>query len=356
MHFEFSDDQRLFQTTLRDFLRKECPPDAVRALWESESGRSDALWRRLAELGLPGILAPAARGGLGMDEVDLVLPMEELGRAAVPEPLVATAAVGVPLLAALGGRFEGWLERAASGEARIAVGHPVSPFVADAHVAHLLLLASGDELHALATDPRDPISISLTRQPANDPARRLYTISWMPSPATRVAEGATARRLLDAVLDRGALASAAQLVGVADQLIELGVAHACQREQFGRPIGGFQAVQHLLANAKLRLEYARPVVYRAAHSVAHATPTRAVDVSHAKLAAGEAAAHAARAALQVHGAIGYTWEQDLHIWMRRAWSLELDWGSGAFHRGRVADAVLAPDASIGPGYTFQGGD
>jgi alkylation response protein AidB-like acyl-CoA dehydrogenase len=350
MHFEFSDEQRLFQTTLRDFLRKECPPDRVRALWDDESGRSDALWRKLAELGLPGLLAPAARGGLGMDEIDLVLLLEEVGRAALAEPVVGHAAVGVPLLGALGGRFEGWLERAAAGEARLAVGHPVSPFVADAHVADLLLLAHGDELHALE---RGAAGFAITRQPANDPARRIFTVAWTPSPATLVA-GASAPPLLDAALDRGALACAAELVGAAEQMIDLAVAHACQREQFGRPIGSFQAVQHMLANAKIELEYARPVVYRAAHSLARPTGRRAVEVSHAKLAAGRAAARAARAALQVHGAIGYTWEQDLQIWMRRAWSLELEWGDGAFHRRRVADAVLAPGARIGPGCTFEG--
>jgi len=354
MQFDFSQEQRLFQTALRDFLRKECPPDRVRGLWESESGRSDALWHQLAELGLPGLLAPAARGGLGLDEIDLVLLMEEVGRAALAEPLVSTAAVGVPLLAELGGRFDGWLERAAAGAARLAVQHPVSPFVADAHVADLLLLAEGGELHAVERE-RSPAP-SLARQPANDPARRLYTVSCNRSQETRVAAGAEAAALLEAALDRGALACAAQLVGVAEQLIDLAVAHACQREQFGRPIGSFQAVQHPLANAKVKLEYARPVVYRAAHSVARSTRARAADVTHAKLAAGEAAGLAARAALQVHGAIGYTWEQDLHIWMRRAWSLELEWGSGAFHCKRVADAVLAPDTSIGPGCTFEGDD
>jgi len=349
MEFAFSEDQLLFQTTLRDFLRKECPPDAVRALWQTETGRSPALWRKLAELGLPGMLAPAARGGLGMDEIDQVLLMEEAGRAALGEPLVATAAVGVPLAAALG--LEDWLERAARGAALLAVGHPVAPFVADAHVADLLLLEREGELFAV-----ERAALALAHQPTNDPARRIYSVAWSPAGTTRVADRAAARPLLDAALDRGALASAAQLLGVAEQLIELAVAHACQREQFGRPIGSFQAVQHMLANAKLRLEYARPVVHRAAHSVARSVATRSVDASHAKLAAGEAAALAARVALQVHGAIGYTWEQDLHIWMRRAWSLELEWGAAAFHRRRVADAVLAPGARIGPGRTFQGDD
>ncbi len=131
--------------------------------------------------------------------------------------------------------------------------------------------------------------------------------------------------------------------------IDMAVRYACQRKQFGVPIGSFQAVKHMLADLQVRLEYARPVVYRAAHSVARAARCRSVDVSMAKAAASEAAVKAARAALQVHGAIGYTWEQDLHVWMRRAWSLELAWGSGAWHRARVAEAVL--DGAV-PAETF----
>jgi hypothetical protein len=245
---------------------------------------------------------------------------------------------------------ERWLPRLAEGEAIVAVGHPVNAFLEDAHVADLLLLAAGDEIHAL-----DPEAAERVAQPANDPARRIFEVRWSPSAATRVAQGAPARALLAAALDRGALACAAQLLGVTEKLLELAVAYAQQRRQFGQPIGAFQAVKHQLANVKVALEYARPVVHRAAYSVAREAAARATHVSHAKLVAGEAAALAARTALQVHGAIGYTWEQDLHVWMRRAWSLELAWGSGSFQRARAADAVLAPGAPIGPATTFEGG-
>jgi alkylation response protein AidB-like acyl-CoA dehydrogenase len=178
-------------------------------------------------------------------------------------------------------------------------------------------------------------------------------VSWTPTAATRIASGDAARRLLGAALDRGALACAAQALGVAEQLLDLAVAYAKQREQFGRAIGSFQALQHKLADVKVKLEYARPVVYKAAHSIATHGRARAVDVSHAKLAATEAASFAARIALQVHGAIGYTWEQDLHLWMRRAWSLERDFGDAAFHLDRVSAFVLADGAPIGPGHSFQ---
>jgi hypothetical protein len=229
--------------------------------------------------------------------------------------------------------------------------------VSDAHVAALLLLAHGEEIHALERDPARPgdSAARLVREPASDPGRRLFSVEWTPSRETLVASGPTARGLFDAALDRGALACAAQLLGAAEQMLDLAVAYVCQREQFGRPIGSFQAVQHQLADVKVRLEYARPVVYKAAHSIACGTASRAVDASHAKLAAGVTARLAARRALQAHGAIGYTWEQDLHLWMRRAWSLDLEWGAPSFHLARVAAAVLAPGAPIGPGTTFEGG-
>jgi alkylation response protein AidB-like acyl-CoA dehydrogenase len=361
MRFAFSDDQLLLQSTVRDFLKKECTPEVVRALWASESGHDAVLWSRLAELGVPGALVPDAHGGMGLDERDLVLLLEEAGRAALPAPVVATAAVGAPLLRDAGRRpddpegqalralrlADAWLPRVAAGDAILAVGLPANPFVTDAGVADLLLLAHGDEVHAVERS-----ATTLTHQLANDPARRLFSVAWTPSAATRIASGDAARSLIDAAFDRGALACAAQAIGVADQLLAIAVGFAGQRQQFGRPIGSFQALQHRLADAKVKLEYARPVVYKAAHSVATGAAQRAVDVSHAKIAATEAAAFAARVALQVHGAIGYTWEQDLHIWMRRAWSFEREFGDAAFHLDRVSAFVLADGAPIGPGNTF----
>jgi alkylation response protein AidB-like acyl-CoA dehydrogenase len=344
MRFAFDDDPLLLASAVRDFLKKECTAERVRTIWES--GHDRALWSQLAELGVTGALVPDAHGGMGLDERDLVLLLEETGRAALPAPVVATAAVAAPLLRDTP-LAAAWLPRIADGSAIVAIGHPANPFVADADLADLLLVARDGELHAIARG-----GFAATRQPANDPARRLFSVTWTPSAATRFAGAAEARRLLDAALDRGALACAAQALGVADRLLEMAVGYAQQREQFGRPIGSFQALQHQLADVKVRLEYARPVVYKAAHSIARGVATRSCDASHAKLAAVAAAQRAARTALQVHGALGYTWEQDLHLWMRRAWSLERDFGDAAFHEERVAAFVLADGARIGPGHTF----
>src|SRR5262249_4644453 len=189
MRFDFTEDQRLLQQTVRDFLAGECPPDAVRALWATETGRSRALWKQLAEVGLVGLLVPEAHEGIGRAQVDLVLLCEEVGRAAVAEPVIATAAVAAPLVAGLGGELAArWLKPLAVGEAIVAVGHAVSPFVDDAHVADLLLLERGGELHAVA-----PGDVRLAPQPANDPARRVATVEFEPRAETRVATGARAR-------------------------------------------------------------------------------------------------------------------------------------------------------------------
>ena len=344
MRFHFTEDQLLLRDTVHDFLEAECTPEGIRALWETETGRSPEFWSSLAEVGMPGLLVPEEYDGMGMDEIDLVLLLEETGRAGLAEPVISTAAVGVPLLRGVGSKelADRWLGAVAAGEAVLAVGHSDSPFVSDAHVADLLLLPHGDEIHAVPGG-----DASLTHQPSNDPSERIFSVAWEPGPETLAARGDEARRLQAAALDRGALGCAAQALGVTQRLVEMTVEYACQRKQFGKPIGSFQAIKHMLANVQVRLEYARPVVYRAAHSVARNSEQRAVDVSTAKSAACETAQNAAKVALQVYGALGYTWEQDLHIWMRRAWSLEAAWGDGAWHRARVAEAILDSDAAAG---------
>jgi alkylation response protein AidB-like acyl-CoA dehydrogenase len=151
---------------------------------------------------------------------------------------------------------------------------------------------------------------------------------------------ATIEPLDDDIRDRAVVGTAAQLVGLADRMIQLTVDYVKERHQFGVPVGSYQAVKHHLANAKLRLEYARPAVYRAAYALTHREPNRSRDASFAKVYANEAAALTAKVALQCHGAIGYSFEYDLHLWMKRAWVLQTAWGDTARHRARVADAVI----------------
>jgi alkylation response protein AidB-like acyl-CoA dehydrogenase len=311
MRFAFTDDQLALRDAVRDFLEKECPPSVVRDAWTNDSGRS-GLWAKLGALGVLGVLAPERDGGLGGDFLDLVLLLEETGRAALPEPVVEHAAVALPALEDPG--------PAAVGEVTVSVGLPGSKLVSYADSADVVLL--DDEAFA-------PDALALERCDSVDGSRRLFMVGWGPF------------AMKGEWFERGALGTAAQLLGLGQHLLDVTVEYAQQRHQFGAPIGSFQAVKHKLADLRLALEFARPVVHRAAYSVAHADGDRSVHVSMAKAYASDAALLAARHALQVHGAIGYSYEHDLHLWMKRAWALAASWGDAAWHRARVGRAILS---------------
>jgi len=348
VRFNFNEDHLMFQETVRGFLDKECTAEQVRALWDTDTGRSTERWAKLAELGLLGILVPEEHGGLGMTEVELVLLLEETGRAALPEPVVETAAVCAPLLRDAGAAelADRWLPKIATGEATLTFSHQLNAAVTDAHVADLVLVQHGQELHAVPSS-----AIKLEPQPCNDLSRRLFSLDWLPGDDTvRIASGTDGAALIGAAFDRAALGVAAQQVGIAQRLVELAVEYARERHQFGKPIGSYQAIKHMLANVQVAIEFARPLLYRAAFSVAAGAPSSSIDVSQAKAEASEAAVLAAKTALQVHGAIGYTWEVDLHLWMKRAWALEAAWGNRLWHRRRIAEAIL--DRPKAPSFGF----
>jgi alkylation response protein AidB-like acyl-CoA dehydrogenase len=194
--------------------------------------------------------------------------------------------------------------------------------------------------------------VQLELQTSVDLSRRLSKVSWQPRSETCIARGEIGADLWRSTLNRGALANAAQLLGLSEAMVAQAVKFASDREQFGRPIGVNQAVKHLLADCAVKAEFAKPAIYRAAYTVAVA-PTRADwSVSHAKASAGDAARAASRNCTQVHGAMGYTWECDLHIWMKRAWTLDREWGDAGFHKNRIHEWLLQPNALLGPQYTF----
>lgn len=348
MDFTFTEDQLLFQESVRDFLVNEVTPDTIRACWETETGRSDDTWAQLTELGLTGMTVPEEFGGLGMNEVDFVLLAQECGYVALPEPLVQNMMVAVPLINALGDDLKAeWLPKIAGGEARVAVGLTENVFVEDAHIADLLLLQSGSELHAVTSD-----QVTLTHNESVDLSRKLFSVAWTPSAASCVASGEQAEALIDASLNRGAIATAAQALGLTQRMIEMSVQYTSDRNQFGKPIGSFQAVKHHMANVAVKWEYAKAPVYRAAYAVAHEQSIAGLSASQAKLAACEAADLAAKNCIQVHGAMGYTWEVDLHIFMKKAWAFNNTWGDNAFHKNRVAAVIFADQAQLGAGTTF----
>jgi len=347
VHFAFADQQIEFRDTVRQVLARECTTDDLRAAFAAPAARTDR-WATLAELGVVGLSVPEAHGGLGLGLLDLVLLLEEAGRVALPEPLVATSALATPLLADLEGaepggaaRVRSWLEQIADGSITAAVGPPGSPGpVAGAVGADLLVLTTpgpegGPEIHLVNAGAAEVTPIA-----SLDPTRRLGAVTWEPTAGTRAASGSRAAATILATADRAAVATAAELLGVTDRMITMAADYAKERRQFGQPIGAFQAVKHLLAGARVKLEFARPVVYGAAWALDEGTPAASRAGSTAKACASDAAVEAARVSLQVHGAIGYTWECDLHLFLKRAWALSEAWGSAAEHRRRVLASLL----------------
>lgn len=350
MNFTFSEDQLLFCENVKKFLQAEVTADSIRASWQTESGRSDALWQQLVELGLTAMLVPEQYGGLGMNELDFILLAQSCGEVALPEPLVETVLVATPLLAALAGqdsRCASLLEKIASGQRKVAVGHAVNHLVSDAHVTDYLLLPSGNQIHLVAKE-----DVQLTAQPSVDPSRRLFSVNWKVSEETCISNGAEGVGLLAATLNRGALGAAAQLLGLAEAMISMTVKYTADRHQFGKPIGSYQALKHHMANCAVKTEFAKPVLYRAAYTISQRPLHADFAVSHAKVSAGEAALLAAKNSIQSHGAMGYTWECDLHIWMKRAWALDKYWGHTGFHKNRLHQWLMNPNAKIGADKTF----
>jgi len=341
VRFAFSDQQLEFRDAVRQVLDKECTTDHLRAAYAAPAARTPR-WATLADLGVTGLTVPEDHGGLGLDGLDLVLLLEESGRVALPEPLVETTALAAPLLAGAGREHaDAWLAPIAVGgvAAAVGIGPGVTAGIAGAQGADLFLLeatgADGTELHAVPAS-----DVAAEPVPSLDPTRRLATVRWDPRPDTVVASGEDARSAADAVRARAAVATAAQLLGLADRMITLAADYARERTQFGRPIGSFQAVKHLLAGAQVQLEFARPVVYGAAWAGARDAPGAARLASMAKATASDAATEAARVSLQVHGAIGYTWECDLHLFLKRAWALAAAWGDAGHHRSLVLGSLV----------------
>lgn len=319
MDFAFTQDQIELRDGVRAFLEGTHGPEVLRRL-DAEGGRDPAIWRGLVEMGLTGLIVPEAQGGLGLVLVEAVLVAVELGRADVSEPIVDTALITPRLIA-----DEAQLAAIASGELKVALAHPVNPWVADADQAGLLLGGAATR----------------ERLESADPLRRLFAVERAEADA--------------AMLDLAALMAAAQLVGASERMLTLATEYAKDREQFGQPIGAFQAIKHHLASVAVALEFARPVLWRAAYALDHGHARAPIHVSHAKLAATDAAMQAAETAIQVHGAMGYTYEVDLHYWMKRAWALAGAWGDRAFHLRRLDDAVIGSAMAIGPDQTFETG-
>ncbi|WP_280209687.1 acyl-CoA dehydrogenase family protein [Nocardia cyriacigeorgica] len=332
MRFALSPEHVDFAASIRKLLDAGKTPAAVRSWAAGEHAAGRALLEQLAGAGVFGLAVAEEFDGIGAEPIDLVVAFGELGRSAVPGPVVESAAAITALLQAHAGAGAAdaaarWLPGIAAGTTlgTIAFTTPGRGAVAlDADVADLILIADGDRLHT-GTVGEQVRSV--------DPARRLFTVV----PDELIAEGAHVADAIAAGFDAGALAAAAQLLGAGSGLLDAATEYAKQRKQFGRPIGEFQAVKQKLADVLIALDLAEPLLHRAALTAGG--PDRARDLSAALVACGNAAHLAARTGLQVHGAIGYTAEYDLSLLLTKVTALRSAWGTADFHRARIAEAL-----------------
>jgi alkylation response protein AidB-like acyl-CoA dehydrogenase len=284
--FELTDEQTGFASAISELMRSADSVAVARAWASGDHAPGQALWKRLADLGLTALVAPAEDGGLDGTPVDLVVAFEVLGHELAVGPWIESAALAPQV----------------EGEMVTAAVPGLSPYAADAQVARLLSGSVG-ATHA---------SIDTTRT---------------------LTEVTGAESFDSAAVDRAMLACAAQLLGAGERVLSDSVSYVKQRKQFGREIGSYQAIKHQLADVRIALDFARPLIFGAALGE--------VPVSAAKVYAADAAYLAARTGLQVHGAIGYTAEFDLSLWLNRIRALVTAWGTPAYHRGRVLEAITA---------------
>jgi alkylation response protein AidB-like acyl-CoA dehydrogenase len=371
MNFSFSDDQILLRNSARALLDEKCKPEHVRVTMEDAAGYGEDLWGEMAKLGWLGLPFPEQYGGAGLGLVELAVLHEEMGRAAYPGPFLATVILGgLPIL--LGGsaaQKEKWLPAIASGRARLTAALQedrldcdpaavattaaragdgwtltgVKRFVPWAHVADAVLVParSPDGVSLFLVDPK-AAGVALKATTGMDPTTRW---SELRLDGARVgadalvgpAGGAVA--LLESTLRRAAVCASAEMLGAARRSLDMAVGYAKVREQFGQLIGTFQAIRHKCAEMLMEVENSHSAVYYAAWSLEAGAEDAAVAASICKSYVSDSARKVCGEAIQVHGGIGFTWEYDLHLYFKRAKSLEVQFGDAEYHRELIAKHV-----------------
>jgi alkylation response protein AidB-like acyl-CoA dehydrogenase len=348
VNFSLTDDQEAIKRTAREFLAARYKPEEVRRLaTEDDRGFTDEQWDRIAELGWPGLVVAEEHGGLGLGMVELAVVQEELGYALAPTPFFSDVAAALLLGAAADGVRGEWLPAVATGERRGTVaavsgdravtaeggrltGDKIA--VPDAAAADFIVVAAQGGEHFLAAS--DAAGVSVAAAESLDPTRKLYSVGFDGVKATPLdGEAAALARATAAI----GVALAAESVGVAQRTMEMAVAYAKERKQFGRPIGAYQAVSHMCAQMLLETEGARAVTFYAAWALDHEPESAALAASMAKAYASDAGWRVPAASLQVHGGIGFTWEHDLHFFLKRGKANAHAWGDARWHRERVAE-------------------
>lgn len=320
MRFTLDTDHLDFAASVDALLGKADLPAVIRAWNTGDTAPGLSVWAKLAETGVSALGIAEDHGGIG-DPIALTVAAEQLGRHAVPGPVAETLAVAPTLLAAVA---PDRLEALAEGALATVAAAPITPYAVDANIADTVLAVDGDTVH-LATPGEQYVSV--------DPARKLFTV------VAGEALGTVDPVQRAAAEDLGALVTAAQAQGLGRMMLELSVDYASQRKQFGRAIGSQQSIKHHLSGVAVDVEMAQPLLHAAALAVRDGAPTARRDISAAKVACTKAAYHSARIALQVHGAIGYTQEHDLSLYLTKARALVSVWGTERVHRDRVMEAL-----------------
>jgi alkylation response protein AidB-like acyl-CoA dehydrogenase len=376
MNFGFNEEQELLRNTARKFFENECPSDTVRRLMETPEGINAELWKKLAEQGWLGLIYPEAYDGMGLGLVDLVVLMEEMGRAVAPGPYFSTVLLGGLAILEAGseGQKKEWLPRIAAGDRRVALAWmepsaQLGPagitltaekrgekftlsgtklFVHDAHTADAVVVAArtrpgaGADGVSLFLLPKGTRGLEVTLLPTMDQTRKLCEVAL-----SDVTAGADAMlgaagagwAPLSRVLDRATVALCAEMCGGAQKVLDMTVEYAKIRQAFGRPIGSYQGVKHRAADMLVDVENSKSITYYAAWALDESSPEASLAVSMAKAYVSDAFRRVAAAGIQLHGGIGFTWEHDLHLYFKRAKGSEFTFGDATHHRERVAQLV-----------------
>jgi alkylation response protein AidB-like acyl-CoA dehydrogenase len=374
MDIGFSEEQELLRDTARKFLDSECPTQFVRRMMDTDAAVTDEFWQQLAENGWLGIAYSEAEGGSGLGLVDLVVLMEEIGRAVMPGPYPATVLLGGAAIAMAGSpeQRREWLPRIAGGtiKATLALTEPnarwdaagitatarearggftltgAKMFVPDAQFADVLVVAARSRDGSTMEDgvslflvPKDMAGLAIRRLPSVDETRKLceVTLDNVAVPGSALlGELHQGWAPLQQVIDRAAVALSAEMCGAAQRVLDMTVDYAKLRVAFGKPIGIYQGVKHKCADMLVEIENAKSLTYYAAWAVDEGEADAPLAVSMAKAAASDAGRKVCAAGIQLHGGIGMTWEHDLQLYLKRAKADEVMFGDATWHRERIA--------------------
>ena len=376
MNFGFNDEQELLRSTARKFFENECGSDTVRRLMETPEGISPDLWTKLAEQGWLGLVYPEAYDGMGLGLVDLVVLMEEMGRAVVPGPYFSAVLLGGLAILEAGGEAQKkeWLPKIAAGDRRVALAWmepsaQLGPagvtltavekggkytlsgtklFVHDAHTADALVVAArtrpgaGADGVSLFLLPKGTKGLEVTLLPTMDQTRKLCEVALSDvtvGPDALLGAAGAGWAPLARVLDRATVALCAEMCGGAQKVLDMTVEYAKIRQAFGRPIGSYQGVKHRAADMLVDVENSKSITYYAAWALDENAAEAPLAVSMAKAYVSDAYRRVAAAGIQLHGGIGFTWEHDLHLYFKRAKGSEFTFGDATHHRERVAQLV-----------------